>query len=532
MSNRDERHEANSEIRVLRARVRELEATLAEHSGAVGALRESEHKLRTLLENAPDSITVMTPDGTLLYVNRVGVAPPRTIVEPLGRNATDYMPPEEGKRFMDAVKRAVETGQPQTLEVQTVGNSQWETRLVPLRQHGEVTSVMGIGTDVTERRKLEEQLRQAQKMEAVGRLTAGLAHNFNNLLAAIIPSIQLAMRFMPQEGLAHLKDAEHAALRAAELVRELVLFAHPGRGIAKAPVDVARLVRRSVDICRAFFDRSIDIVFASESAPPVLAEAGPLEQVFMNVCLNARDALESVPHAERSIRVDVDAVPRESNGSGPDEWVRVRIADNGPGMSEEVRTHVFEPFFTTKAVGKGSGLGLATAYAIVNNHGGRILCDSAPDMGTTFTILLPALDAPAPALPRAKSVPSGGTETILIVDDEGPVRSAVRSVLEREGYTVLEAADGELGIDLFRREQHRIALTLLDFSMPGVQGEEVLRAILRERPSARVVAFTGYPPDVAPDGLLAVLEKPVEVDELLRVVRELCDTGSVPNGPM
>jgi PAS domain S-box-containing protein len=519
MTDRDECHEAEADLRILRLRVAELENELGAQVKELHVLRESEHNFRTLLENAPDSITVMTPECELLYVNRVPA--PRKVSDAIGTNVSAYMPHGEAKRFRDAVRAALESGKPQMIEVRTAGDQQWETTLVPLNQGTPTAAVMGIGADVTARRRLEEQLRQAQKMEAVGQLTAGLAHNFNNLLAAIIPSVQLARRDPAGDADCHLRDAEYAALRAAELVRELVLFAHPRKNVAKAPVDVARLLRRSVDICRALFDRSIEITFTGGEVPAAIGETGQLEQVFMNICLNARDALEAVQRADRAIRVAIDLAPAQRGDAA--EWLRVRIEDNGTGMPAEVRTRVFEPFFTTKEVGHGSGLGLATAYSIVRDHGGQILCESTPGVGTTFTVFLPAIQAPAAASSAPKPAPRGGTETILIIDDEELVRSAVRSVLEREGYAVLEAADGAEGLQALRREREKIAITLLDFSMPGMRGEDVLREILKEDPKARVVAFTGYPPANAPPGLLSILEKPVELDALLRVVRDLCD---------
>lgn len=526
MSVRDDSRDEGDRVCALRARIFELEQSLLEHTRTAAALRESEQKLRTILENSPDSITVMSAEGVLLYTNRV--AETRTLEDTLGANASAFLPEAEGKRFSEAIRAAVDTGHPQTLEVGTLGGSRWETRLVPLKEGGRVTAVMGIGAEVTERRRLEEQLRQAQKMEAVGRLTAGLAHNFNNLLAALIPSIQLARRQLRSGSNSHLEDAEHAARRAAELVRELMRFAHPGRGASKGPVDVVRLAQRTTDICRALFDRAIDLEFASVEVPSVSGEAGPLEQVFMNVCLNARDALDSFARAERRIRVEVDVVPADSADAPVAEWVRVRISDNGPGIPPEIRTRIFEPFFTTKSDGRGTGLGLATAYAIVHDHGGRLTCDSTPSEGTTFTVLLPAVAEGAVVPSHPKPPLRGGTETVLVIDDDTLVRSAARGVLEHEGYTVLEAADGENGLAVFRREHGRIAVTLLDFSMPGIRGEAVLKSIMSFDAAARVVAFTGYSPAEPPEGLVAVLEKPVELDELLRVIRRVCDARRAP----
>jgi CheY-like chemotaxis protein len=196
-------------------------------------------------------------------------------------------------------------------------------------------------------------------------------------------------------------------------------------------------------------------------------------------------------------------------------------------MSEGVRSRVFEPFFTTKDVGRGSGLGLATAYAIATDHGGTLSCESVPGEGTTFTLTIPAALDVAPQVTFPPRRHTGGKETILVVDDERMVRKTVRSVLEPEGYRVLEATDGMEAFETFQRERGSVNLVLLDLSMPGIPGDAVLKSILRERPNARVVLFTGHEPETLPIGAAAMLQKPVQIDELLRVVRSVCDdTGT------
>ncbi|HEX7670972.1 MAG TPA: PAS domain-containing protein [Polyangiaceae bacterium] len=634
----------------LRDRVAALEANLAERMGVVQHLQESEERLRTLLENSPDSITVLDEDGKLLYLNRT--VPTRRVEDIIGTSSVSYMSESDGKRFLEALRTAIRTGEPQTVEVQTATTSPqwWQTRLVPLRETGGIRTVMGIGTDVTERRRtlealrrseetlrlaveaagmglwswdlgrdsfdldavsasmlgfpaavsgiklgaiiarvykedqarsadaaqafattgelvdfevrvtrpdgrlrsllvsgrargdaplvvigsafdvterrrLEEQLRQAQKMEAVGQLTAGIAHNFNNLLAAIIPSIQLSRR--DAQGLAgeRLKDAEYAATRAAELVKQLMVFARHRRVVERESVDLAVVVRRTVGICRATFDQSIDIQVVEQGGRPmVMGEAGQLEQLLLNICLNARDAFGAARSPGRRMLLELSVISVELPPDPPQDQVSVRISDNGPGMTETVRARVFEPFFTTKEVGKGTGLGLATAYAIASDHGGRLSCESVVGEGTTFTLLLPATSEPA--VERVRTIDAlvrGGNETILVIDDERLVRKTVRSVLEPAGYRVLDAADGIAGFELFQREGRGIDLVLLDLSMPGIPGDTVLANMLRERPDARVVLFTGHRPDVVPEGARAILQKPFPMDALLRVVRDICD---------
>jgi PAS domain S-box-containing protein len=649
---RDDKAEP-TEVERLRSRVQELEAVLAEHALAAQQLGHSEERLRTLLENSPDSITVLDVGGRLVYLNRT--APTRRLEDIVGTLASSYLPLPDAQRFDTALAGVVATGEPRVIEVETVAGTWWETRLVPLKRDGRVTAVMGIGSDATARRQavaaqrgseerlriavdasrmglwswepgedlltldgpsasmlglpagplvisvreaigfldanqqegaavaarrfvetgvledlevravgrdgvdrwlilcgrrvdagmdgpvrllggafdvtlrknLEEQLRQAQKMEAVGQLTAGIAHNFNNLLTAIIPSIQLARREVPALAGERLRDAEEAAIRAADLIKQLMVFGRHHRPVSREPMDLRELLRRTVSICRATFDRSIEIeLVEGVCVPPIVGAPGQLEQVLLNVCINARDAFETGPPGARRIRVALDHVPREGDAGAPGTWVRVRISDNGPGMEEAVRARIFEPFFTTKDIGRGSGLGLATAYAIVADHGGRLLCESQSGVGTTFTLLLPAAERTTIHAAAPEKAALGGTETILVIDDERAVRSAVRSVLEGRGYIVQEAADGLSGLELFRRAEGRFGLVLLDLSMPGVSGDAVLASMLAERPGTRVVLFTGYQPQVVPAGAAAMLQKPFQLEELLRIVREVCDGSS------
>jgi two-component system cell cycle sensor histidine kinase/response regulator CckA len=226
--------------------------------------------------------------------------------------------------------------------------------------------------------------------------------------------------------------------------------------------------------------------------------------------------------SDRRIRIELDVL-RAGSAAGGESHVRTRISDNGPGMTEAVRARVFEPFFTTKEVGRGSGLGLATAYAIAADYGGRLSCVSTLGEGTTFTLLLPSASEFGGEVASKSAQVRGGTETILVIDDERLVRKAVRSVLEPAGYRVLDASDGIAGFELFQREREHIDLVLLDLSMPGIPGDTVLARMLKDSPNLRIVLFTGYRPDALPVGAKAVLEKPVQIDELLTVVREVCD---------
>jgi CheY-like chemotaxis protein len=295
-------------------------------------------------------------------------------------------------------------------------------------------------------------------------------------------------------------------------------------------VALGAVVSECAGICQRTFGPSIDLVVElTEHLPPVTGHRGYLEQALLNLLLNARDA---VAETGGRIRMVVDVVtPTPAQLQLHPEvparnHLRLQVIDDGRGMDEETRRRVFEPFFTTKEVGKGTGLGLATVYAIVREHQGWIECDSAPGQGTTFAVFLPVAVEPAPAASRAEpAAVTGGTETVLIVDDEEMVRSVSARLLERMGYRALAAEDGARGLELFRRNRGRIGAVLLDLGLPGHSGGQVLTDLLQLDPRAKVIVFTGYavePEDCA--GARAVLHKPIEWSELLRVLRQVLDT--------
>ncbi|HEY2733416.1 MAG TPA: PAS domain S-box protein, partial [Polyangiales bacterium] len=320
---------------------------------------------------------------------------------------------------------------------------------------GDVLGFRGGVFDVTARKRMEEQLNQRQKMEAIGQLTAGIAHNFNNLLSVILPNVAMARNAQGEELTLCLEDIDHAARRAADMVQQLMLFARRGPGAKqRESIDLGATVARTVQICRTTFDRAIRIELAVQlDVPPVSADAGQIEQVLLNMCINARDALEQGGTRDPYIRLEVE---RTAEGRA-----RVRVFDNGPGMDEQTRKRVFEPFFTTKEVGRGTGLGLASAYAIVAEHHGQITCQSELGVNTLFEVELPASDKPIKLSvkpPLVSSAAISGNETVLLIDDEPLVRRAAAAMLAFGGYRVLEADGGAEGLDIFMRRGREISL--------------------------------------------------------------------------
>jgi two-component system, cell cycle sensor histidine kinase and response regulator CckA len=398
---------------------------------------------------------------------------------------------------------------------------------------GSVAKFLGGCLDITERREAEERQRQSQKLEAIGQLSAGIAHNFNNLLMGILPNLELAIA-RPNVDRRELLEAAHgAALRAAELVRQLTTFAGQTRPTPRRPEDLRDLVGRTIAICRRAFDRRIELSATLCDEPAVVVgDHTMLEQALLNVLINARDAVMEAQVESPSLRIEVALVSgsapelRMHQLSWPSDGVSLRIIDNGPGLSEETKRRMYEPFFTTKDVGKGTGLGLSTSLAIVKDHGGAIDCDSKPGHGTIFTFYLPSTDLRAAGVTghraEAESPSLEGLNAILVIDDEETVRRPVELMLQRAGYKVYSAAGGAEALELLADASvfRDVALVLLDLSMPGMPGATVRREIRALAPHLPVAYFTGYALDSV-DEADGVIQKPVGYEQLTTSVREL-----------
>jgi PAS domain S-box-containing protein len=401
-----------------------------------------------------------------------------------------------------AVRAALRRSEPSRLELpgwRKDGSRVWvEWQLVPVTHGDRCTHWVAVLRDTTERRAFEEQLRESQKMEAVGRLAGGIAHDFNNLLTVIRGNSEII-----REGVtADLPTAElvdevrGAAERAAGLVRQLLTF---GRRQTARPVvlDLNTVMTEMAGILRRLL--GAPVLVETDLAPTpvrVRIDRGQLEQVVMNLAVNARDAMP----AGGTLTISTSAVP--GHGRGATRFARLAVSDTGCGMTDEVKQHVFEPFFTTKGPDKGTGLGLATAYSIITHAGGRIGIDSAPGAGTTFRIDLPWCDDPAstqaPIQTRAVAPDTprdGQGRSILLVEDEDGVRKLARLTLEGCGYAVTEAPDGETALDLLARARH-LDLLVTDLTMPGIGGRDLARQVRAARPDIGVVFISGYAPDI------------------------------------
>jgi signal transduction histidine kinase/GAF domain-containing protein len=401
---------------------------------------------------------------------------------------------------------------------------------------GRLVRAWGTQREVTERRRLEDQLRQAQKMEAVGRLAGGIAHDFNNILTAILGTTQLIQRDLPEayaELHGDVEEIRKAAARAADLTRQLLAYSRR-QVLAPKVLDVNAIVSGLNGMLRRLIGEDITLATTLDpTLPAVKADPSQLEQVLLNLVVNARDAMPrggtvTLATATGSLAAGALApnVPEL-----PGRFVEVSVTDTGTGMSADTRAHLFEPFYTTKEVGKGTGLGLATVYGIVKQSGGYIVVDSELGSGTSIRIFLPVVADQVPALePPAPHREWRGTETLLLVEDEEGVRTFARRALEDSGYQVLLAASGADAITLARGFNGRIHLLLTDVVMPGLSGRELAEQLVSERPDVRVIYTSGYTDDETVrhgvrEAETAFLQKPFTPQELGRRIREVLDAG-------
>jgi PAS domain S-box-containing protein len=416
-------------------------------------------------------------------------------------------------------------GEPRWIEFR--GRVLYETEITAAR-------IVGVSTDVTERKLLEAQLRQAQKMEAIGQLAGGVAHDFNNILTAILGYAKFAADSLTpsDQCRSDMEEVIKAAHRAAALTRQLLAF---GRTQVLQPslVDLNTLVTGVSEMFRRLIGEHIalEIALASDLAL-VRADAGQLEQVVMNLVVNARDALEqggrlTITTANVQLRASSGIAP---HAVPPGWYVKLSVADDGLGMDEKTKRHLFEPFFTTKERGKGTGIGLATVYGIVKQSDGYIWVDSEPGRGSTFTVYLPRTDSHSEAaVPAAVPVSRhGGSETLLLVEDEGGVRELARRMLERAGYRVLDAANGQDAELVFARHRGSIDLLVSDVVMPGMSGPELFRRLEVQRPGLKVVYISGYATEALARQLKLDrgqphVQKPFTADQLASYVRGVLD---------
>jgi two-component system cell cycle sensor histidine kinase/response regulator CckA len=372
-------------------------------------------------------------------------------------------------------------------------------------------------------------------MEALGQLTAGIAHNFNDLLQAIVGSLEVAQsQNMPTVSDEAITQALDTTRRAGELIAQLMIFARPNSRrthetfTPTKAIDLAKVVSDVVSICSRTFEPRIEILTTIKPNQYAIGDSMQMEQVVLNLCINARDALAEVERNDPTIRVDLETVDVDDRSTAGDaksgRYACLSVSDNGPGMDQETQAKIFDPFFTTKEIPGGTGLGLSTVFGIVRDHRGWIDCDSELGVGTRVSLYLPTSEAPDVLSPVTHVSATSGTETILIIEDEEMIRHTAQQMFEAHGYSTMTAADGRSGIELFDRERQYIDVVLLNQSLPGMTGRQVIKQLRRKHSLAKIIIFTGVGSDlgefIGADGLI---HKPVSMTTLMSKIRSVLD---------
>ena len=520
-------------------------AAAIEHKRYEEALRRSEARSRSLILSAAFGICRCTLGGRFLDVNPA-------LITMLGHGSVEdllrldvrhevFVIPRELDRLAEDYRYA---GSLNGVEVQW---KRKDGRIITVRlsgcaasstdEPGEVVLEM-IAEDITDRRQLEEQLRQAQKMDAVGRLAGGVAHDFNNLLMVINGYTEVLLEQLEKGSAMHHKvqSIQQAADRAATLTRQLLAFSRKQLLELKV-VDVNTVIGDMERLLRPLIGENIELVTRlSTQTGHTRADAGQLEQVIMNLVVNAKDAMpEGGKLTVQSSDVTVRQNFSEHRFIQTGRYAVISVADTGHGMDKETQSRIFEPFFTTKEKGKGTGLGLSTVYGIVKQSNGYVFAESEPAVGTTFYVYLPRVEESAEELTPAKCQENeaGGCETVLLVEDEESVRELVRVTLASRGYNVLEAENGECGLRIAEAFEKHIDILITDVMMPGIGGRELARKLLSLRPGISVLYLSGYTEDaVVTQGAIgpsiAFLQKPFTLQNLAKKVREVLRSRSLP----
>ncbi|MFO0824746.1 MAG: PAS domain S-box protein [Gemmataceae bacterium] len=408
----------------------------------------------------------------------------------------------------------------------------------PLRGDGDdLAGLIVTGRDVTEQSRLEDQLRQSHKLEAVGRLAGGIAHDFNNLLTIILGNLELIRSGAAgDEEPELLVSAERAAKQAAELTKQMLGFARR-QPLRTETLDLNTVVNEAIKLLRRTIDPRITIqVTLAPDLPPVAADLVQVQQVLMNLSLNARDAMPNGGTLTIETAPALDACPPDGTSVEPHlSFIRVSVSDTGVGMTEEVRAKIFEPFFTTKDVGQGTGLGLAVVYGVARAHGGWVECSSSPGLGSRFDVYLPQGSRPEePIQVTAEPLPPierGRGEVILVADDEPLVRTLARSALERQGYRVLLASDGAEAVEVFQNESAngKISLVILDVSMPQLSGRQASQLIRKVDPAVPILFASGHPiTDIATEPGTGFMQKPYTPSSLATAIRKILESPVAP----
>ena len=533
------------ELTALRKEIRALQSLAGSHKESQNALRESDKRYRSLFDNIRDFIYTHDLEGRFLTINRsaaqtIGYTPRELIGLPI----SDLMLAEHRRAFLDEYLPQIKeqgffNGVTQYLAKD--GEKHYiEYRSLMVKQEGQEPYVSGIGRDITDRilsqgevKKLERQLQQAQKMEAIGTLAGGIAHDFNNLLMGILGNTSLMLLDMDENHPQYerLKVIERHVRLGADLTKQLLGFARGGKYEAK-PTDLNELVKKSVGMFgRTKKEITIHTKFV-ENVWTVELDRGQIEHVLLNLYVNAWQAMpgpgQLYIETENIVLDEHYVKPYEVT---PGRYVRLSITDTGVGMDKPTQRRIFEPFFTTKEMGRGTGLGLASVYGIIKNHGGYINVYSEKNEGTIFRIYLPASDKDVPESTSFPEALLKGTETLLLVDDEDIIIEVGKQMLESLGYEVLLAKSGGEAIDLYTKNRDKVDMVILDMIMPEMGGGETYDRLKAINPTIKVLLSSGYSINEKADAILkqgcnGFIQKPFDLRKLSRKIRSVLNKNA------
>ncbi len=510
-----------------------------ERRQAEAALKESKEKYQSLFERNISGAFVATPDGKLLecnpaFVRMFGFA---SIEDAKAANVNAlYGDPEKRRVFLSTLEVQKEI---EYLEVQMVRKDGVPVRVIEnvvgkFDNDGKLVELTGYLFDDTKRHLLEQQLIQAQKFESLGTLASGITHDFNNILSIIIGHATLIHRqqLEPDKIADRIKTITTAAQRGAALVRQLLTFARKSDVILQR-ISLNDVIKEVVLLTSETFPKTVTVSMKlADKLPTILADSTQIQQVFLNLCVNARDAMPDGGTLSLSTKlITGEKVHARFPEAKAKEYVLIKVSDIGTGMDEATRNRIFEPFFTTKEPGKGTGLGLAVAFGIIRIHQGFIDVSTEPGHGTTFSIYFPVnLEELEPFEIKIEMLEEtkGGTETILLVEDEEMLRSLAKMVLKGKGYNVVTASDGKEAVRMFMLRQNDIDLVLSDLGLPKFNGYDVLKQVKRIKPTVKFIIASGYidPSEkskILKSGARAFIQKPYVPNEMLRKIREVLD---------
>lgn len=489
------------------------------------------HEFKTLLDAIPDRISLRTPDFKLIWANTI--ANDRQGEELVGRHCYEAFHHKKVHCEGCPAVESFQSGEIATAIMTTPDKRIWEVRSLPICEPGgKVVSVIEIVRDISEFRRLEDRYFQAQKLETVGTLASGIAHDFNNILTCISGYGQMLSRKMPvHDPLRNYVDIIlDATSRAAKLTGELLHFSSR-QPCEQKPLDLNGVITTAEKFFSKVISENIEImIHLHPQALHILADRNHLEQVLLNLTINADHAMDKFEKGRFTVTTAAVTLKKNETSCPPGDYALLTIADTGEGMDLTTQERIFEPFFTTREIGKGSGLGLAVAFGIIKQHGGTITLTSEKNQGTTFRIYLPliATDIPDERDPDTEETHLGGTETILLAEDDKLVRSMTKSLLTEFGYSVLEVENGEEAVKIFTQNQNEIDLLLFDLIMPKMNGYEACMKIQTLRPGIKALIASGYLPQAQEiKGVLGrhvfIIEKPYSPETLLQRVRNLLD---------